>query len=232
MKLFFKTLFFVSIIIFFNCSNEYNRRYRAAKRLSQSQKMEDWEKAIKQYDEIINIKINAREYQALIYRKLGQKHLSLEHWNDALYNFKKATEILPTNGLLHYYIGVCYSQLSRSTIDEKEKIDLIKIAEEEYKLSLKLNPNLIDPLYGLGIIYFYVWNDYNKGIEYMAKVLKKDPKNIDAHFALARFYYENGEPIKSLEFYKSLLSLLPKKSPKIKTVQENISRIYMELQTP
>lgn len=224
-------ILFVLMFLFFACSNEFKKRYREAKRLSKSNNIEDWEKAIEKYDEIIKMKVNAREYQALLYRKLGKYHLQMEHWNDALYNFKKAVEILPNEGILHYYIGVCYSQLSRSTTDENRKIELIKIAEREYKLSLELTPDLIDPLYGLGIIYFYVWNDYKKGIEYMAEVLRKDPKNIDAHFALARFYYEVGEPVKSLEFYKALLSLLPKRSPRLQKVKENISRIYQELQS-
>ncbi len=228
-----KKLFSITLILvlFFSCSDEFKKRYKAAKRLSKSEKMEDWEKAIEKYDEIIKMKVNAREYQALLYRKLGKRHLEMEHWNDALYNFKKAAEILPNEGILHYYIGICYSQLSRSVIDNNKKIELIKLAEKEYKLSLKLTPDLIDPLYGLGIIYFYIWNDYKKGIEYMAEVLKKDPRNIDAHFALARFYYEIGEPVKSLEFYKALLSLLPKRSPRLEKVKENISRIYQELQS-
>lgn len=219
------------LLLLFGCSNEFSKRYKAAKKLSRSEKIEDWEKAIAKYDEIIKMKVNAREYQGLLYRKLAKRHLQMEHWNDALYYYQKAAEIIPNEGIIHYYIGVCYSQLSRSTTDKDKKVELIKKAEQKYKLALELEPELIDPLYGLGIINFYVWNDYRKGIEYMTKVLKKDPKNIDAHFALARFYYELDEPLKSLEFYKALLSLLPENDARLEQVKENISRIYQEIQS-
>ncbi|MBN1897548.1 MAG: tetratricopeptide repeat protein [Spirochaetes bacterium] len=224
-----KGYFILIILLFIGCGNEFSRTFNRAKRLSKSDKLEDWEKSILAYDKVIKLKVNAREYQALVYRKMAKYHLEMEHYNDALVNFEKAAQILPNEGILHYYIGLCYSQLSRSVTDENKKIEMIKIAETEYKLSLSLTPDLIDPLYGLGIISFYVWNDYKAGIEYMAKVLEKDPKNIDAHFALARFYYEIGEPIKSLEFYKALVSLLPKNSERLTQVKNNIARIHSEL---
>ncbi|MBU1078068.1 MAG: hypothetical protein KKH98_12295 [Spirochaetes bacterium] len=222
----------LSLVVLFllvSCDSSITRRFKQAKRLSKTGNMEKWEEAIREFDEIIKIQVNAREYQALIYRKLGKRHMEMEHWNDSLENYKKAAEILPNEGYLHYRIGVCYSQLSRSEKDEEKKMSLIQEAEKEYHLAISLNDKLIDPYYGLGIINFYVYKNYNKGMEYMAEVLRRDSKNIDAHFALARFYYEIGESRHSLEFYKALLSLVPENDQRYPQVNENIQRIQAEL---
>lgn len=221
-------LFAISILLF-NCESEYKRKFKEAVKLSKSKKMEDWEKAIEKYNEIIELQINARENQALIYRKLAKRHFELEHFNDALKYYKKAAEILPNVAPIHYYIGVCYSQLSLSAETESEKMELLKQAETEFRITLKLDENFVDAYYNLGIIYFYGYGNFKKGIEYMVEVLRRNPKHIDAHFALGRFYYETGEPVKSIEFYKALLSLLPPNDPRLEQVRENISRLYQEL---
>ncbi len=224
-------MFLIGIVLVSSCSSKMEKIYNRAKKESKSTKVEDWEKSVKDYDKVIAMKINAAEYQALVYRKLGKYSMKYDHWNDALRYYKLAAKILPNEGVLHSKIGVCYSQLSRSETDETKKMKLIKAAEKEYEVALKLSPKLIDPYYGLGIINFYVYQNYMKGIKYMAKVLSIDPKNIDAHFALGRFYYEIGEPGKALEFYKALLSLVPEKAPRYKRVKENISKIYSQLKS-
>ena len=59
-------------------------------------------------------------------------------------------------------------------------------------------------------------------------MLDYDPKNIDAHFALGRFYYETGELGKALNEYLTLTRLLPRSSPKREKVEENILKINRE----
>ncbi len=221
----------VLMLVVSGCSSKMEKVYNRAKKYSKSQKPEDWEKAIKEYDKVIAMKINAREYQALLYRKLGKYSIKYEHWNDAFKYYKKALEILPNEGILHYKLGLCYSQLSRSQTDRDKKMEFVDKAVKEYKIALQLNPRLIDPYFGLGIIYFYIYKDYTQGIKYMAEVLRRDSRNIDAHFALGRFYYEMGELDKSLEFYKALLSLVPEKDPRYKQVKDNISKIYNQLKS-
>jgi len=239
----------ISIIIlffsfsFFYCGSEIKRKYRRAKLLSKSEDMEDWEKAIKEFDEIIKMKVNAREYQGFLYRKLGKRHMEMEHWNDALKYFKKAIEIIPNEALLYYYIGICYSQLTRSTTDPVIKVKYEKKAESNYKMAISLNPKLAGPYYGLGIIYFYVYDKPDKAIEYMKEVLRLAPRDIDAHFALARFHYEIGQKYydrnkigkyifhlnESLKYYKALLSIVPEKDERYEQIRKNIDRINTEL---
>lgn len=222
-------IIFLLVFCLLSCDSSLKTRFKRAKRKSRSTRIEKWEQAIIEFDEIIKMKVNAREYQGLIYRKLGKRHMQMEHWNDAFINYKKAVEILPNEGIIHYRLGVCLSQLSRSEKDEEKKMDLINQAVSQYKMAISLNSKLIDPYYGLGIIYFYVYKQYSDGIKYMAEVLRRDPKNIDGHFALARFYYEMGEAGKSFEFYKALLSLVPESDERYDQVKENIQRIQNEM---
>ncbi len=238
---------FIFVIIFFlaSCGSEWERRNRRAKKLSQSKKLEKWEEAIKEYDKIIKMKVNAREYQAFIYRKLGKRHLQMKHWNDALYNYKKALEILPNEAILHCRIGVCYSQLYKSEYNKEKKMELVEKAEERYKKTIELNPEIVDSYFGLGVIYSYIYKNYTKAIKYMKKVIEINNRDIDAHFALGRFYYEKGDLeyaktggktgnwrryfTRSLEYYKSLIGLVPEKEERYKQVLKNIQRINYEL---
>ncbi len=216
--------------IFFQCGNPLRKKFSNAVKLSKSKDIEDWEKAIEQYDEIIQLKVEARENQAQLYRKLAKYHFNIGHYNDALHYYKKAIEILPNLGDLHLKLGNCYSELTRSEKDETKKMELVKKAEEEYLMAIKLEPRILEAYYGLGIINFWIYKDYYKGIQYMADILKQDPKNVDAHFALARFYYELDQPGKSLEFYKGILSLLKEKDPRYQQAKDNIQRILIEMQ--
>lgn len=228
-----KIICFIIMSVFFSaCSDSIKSHFNRGKKLSKAYKedrAEKWEQAIKEYDIVIKMKVDAREYQANLYRKLGKYHMQMDHWNDALENYLKAKEILPNEGLVHYRLGLCYSQLSRSAENKAQQEELIRKAEESYQMALKLNPALIDPLYGLGIIYFLVYKEYNKGIKYMGEVLTRDPKNIDARFALARFYYEMGELGPSLDFYKSLLNIVPERDQRYQQVKDNIARILKEM---
>ncbi len=240
-----KIIYIIVVLFVISCGSEINQRNRRAKRLSQSKKLEKWEEAIKEYDKIIMTKVNAREYQSFLYRKLGKRHMQMEHWNDALYNYEKAAEILPNEAVLYCRMGVCLSQLSKSESNEEKKMGLVKKAEEKYKKAIELNSKLIDSYYGLGIINFYVYKNYNKGIEYMKEVLLRKQKDIDGYFALGRFYYEKGdlEYAKtggasgnwrksfqiSLDYYKALLDLVPEKDKRYKQVLKNIQRINYEL---
>ena len=67
--------------------------------------------------------------------------------------------------------------------------------------------------------------ELNKAIDEAKKILTINPKNIDAHFALGRFYYEKGEYGRALNEYITLTKILPKNSPKRKKVEENILMI-------
>lgn len=223
-------LLVLSLFILSGCENALKRKFRYAQGLAKSKKPEAWEKAVSEYDEIIQFKVEARENQAVLYRKLAKYHFTLEHYNDAIRYYQKALEILPTVGDIHLKLGLAYSQLTRVTTDENRKRELTRLAENEYRITLNLDPSLLEAYYGLGVIHFWVYKDYYKGLSYMAEILKRDPKNSDAHFALARFYYELGEPGKSLEFYKALLSLVPGSDPRYQQVKDNIQRILSEMQ--
>ena len=222
----------ISILLFVSCDSSMKKKFKRAKRLSRTDKLEKWEEAIKEFDEIVKMKVNAREYQVNLYRKLGKRHMQMEHWNDSLKYYLKAFEALPNEGIIHYKLGVCYSQISRSIEDKVEYMKMVKKAEAEYKMAISLNNKLIDPYYGLGIIYFYVYKNYKKGIEYMFEVIKRDSKNIDAHFALGRFYYDVGEASRAFEFYSALLSLVPENDARYSQVKNNIQRIQNEIRGP
>jgi cytochrome c-type biogenesis protein CcmH/NrfG len=63
----------------------------------------------------------------------------------------------------------------------------------------------------------------------MKRILENEPDNVEAHFALGRFYYERNEYGKSLGEYIALTRILPQGSERRKKAEQNILRINSEL---
>lgn len=224
----YKILIIIIIIIFFSCG-ELDRTFSRAKKLSASRDPKDWEKAIAEYQKIIDYKVEAREKQGLLYRKLGDRFLALERWNDAIENYKKAIEVMPAYAYLYHQLALAYGQLIKLAVDSAERENLIKNTYENYIKALRLQDDYIDVRYGLGILYFYYMDRREEAIAQMNWILQREKKNIKAMFALARFYYELDDLKTSLEYYQKLVSLLPKGSPELKNCRDNITRILEEL---
>lgn len=164
------------------------------------------------------------------YEKLGIKYTEQGNWTPAIEAFTKALEYGNAGPEIHFLIGATYANRAKET-NSKSDVDL---SEKHYKTALAKNPNMHRASYGLGLLYFYLKNDRQKGIEVMRELSVKKNDFYDARFALARFYYESGEPNRALSVYEELYSSLQKRvdssdsKSMLQECQANINRIKSE----
>jgi tetratricopeptide (TPR) repeat protein len=80
------------------------------------------------------------------------------------------------------------------------------MAEKELKLSIKLNPEMIDAYLNLGIIY-YKKGKIKDSEKYFKKAIKIDPNYAKAHNNLGSVYFKQGKFNEALKEYNKVLQL-------------------------
>jgi tetratricopeptide (TPR) repeat protein len=160
---------------------------------------------------------------------LGRKYLEIGSYNLALESFKEAEYVNPNSAFVKKELGECYYLLGRSAVEQQEKDGYYSLSRKYYKAAIAIRPEFPAARYGYGLLLFFAYGDVYGAIEQMKQILSIEPENIEAHFALGRFYYEIGDLGKSLGEYLALNRILPKDSPKRDQVEENILRINREL---
>gem|GEM_PF-4307363 len=170
--------------------------------------------ALAEYDKIIEYKIQAGEKKADIYRRLALYGIEEGQWYYAITNYKRALAIEPSKADDYYNIGFCYGRLSVVAVDSAHEEELLDAAEHYYLTAIKLNKKFIRAWYDLGIIA-RKREEWDKGIQYFAKVVNTETANIKALFGLAACYYgradrAQGDLAKSYELYNTIVALTEK----------------------
>jgi tetratricopeptide (TPR) repeat protein len=196
-----------------------------------SESVEELEERAKKYESQMNKKIESADSLGIVYQKLGDKYLERMTWTSAIESYEKAIGYGRSSPIVHYSLAVAYANRGR---DNLSKGDINK-AEYHYKKAIELSPDFYDAIYGLGILYAYAKDDKEKGLEIISNLVARNREYYIARFALARMYYESGDPSKALSVYEDLYSDLQKqkKSPQIEEYLEkckaNIERLMIEL---
>lgn len=225
---------------------------RKGNKLLNSKNPQDWEKAVPYFKETIRLEIEARTQLARAYKKiardkllkgdsilnsaadkrkaatlrsqLGSSLATFEIYYEALSNLEAAVAITPNDKFLHYYLGVCHGQLSRSRKTDGEAFLEMEQAIQAYRTALRLDSDFTDALYGLAMVYL-AKGDYKEGVKYVQQVLQKEPKNTRARFALAQFYFRLKQYARAESVYRQLLELLPRRSHQRKIIKQNLRKL-------
>jgi tetratricopeptide (TPR) repeat protein len=178
---------------------------------------------------IIDLKIQAVNRLEEVNRALGHQYLIAESFNLAREVLEEAEYLKPYSAYVKKDLGECYYFLGTSTLDEQEKERHFERSLAYYNKALEIRPDLTEAHYGLGLLLYFAYKDVDGAIEEMKLVLDQDVRDVDARFALGRFYYENGEYSKALGEYLEITRILPKNSPRRIKAEDNILQINREL---
>ena len=187
--------------------------------------MEEYNKAIIQYQQAISLNSNSYIY----HNALGITHSELKQYKTAIDAFKKAIELSPKTTQLHYNLGLVYL-----------KQGVFQLAETAFKNALAVDSNWTDAYIGLGEIYLkrgnldkaenvYLkltdtksngssgWSGlgqvyakqkrYKQAKDAFTKVIKIEGDNTQAHYHLAQLYNKLGEKelaASTMAFFKVL----------------------------
>lgn len=220
------TLGFVLLGLIFivgGCGQGARGYLNRAGKLAESEAPEDWERAIEEYQKVIDLKIEAHDKTAYLHRRLADLFLEREMFNKAEEHYLAAIEFLPNVADLHYSLGITYANLG---ITEEGYLDK---AIAEYEKAVKLKPDFAKPYYGMGLIYFFKKGMKDAGISNIQKAISCDSDYIDAYVALGRMYYETGNFRGAIEEYEEAISKYPRKAKIVATYYDNIGLAYLAL---
>jgi tetratricopeptide (TPR) repeat protein len=211
------------LIILGGCGDTATEYFKRASKYARKGKPEDWERAIKEYEKIITLKIEAYDRVAYLHRRLGDLFLEREMFKKAEEHYLAALEILPNVPEIHCSLGIVYANLG---ITEPHYFDK---AIRSYEKAILLRPDYARPYYGVGLVYFYKKGLRKKGIERLQKAIELSPEYVEAHVALGQMYYEEGEFEKAIREYEKAISHSPKGAKILATYYTNIGVVYIAL---
>lgn len=130
-----------------------------------SQKLGNFDKALEQYNKVIQTQ---------------RKTIVIPY----IYNNKVSTVL--NKAIAYYNIGVTYRLKSLYNTDDNWELKrrYLSKAIEAYKKSLEIAPKRYDTLYNLGIAY-HLAGRYSEAGEYYCKAIKQNPMDFEAHYNLA-----------------------------------------------
>ncbi len=134
---------------------------------------------------------------ALAYAKLGQIYANLGYDDKAQEFSRKAVDLsenLPPQE--KYLIGANHARIMKNSAK----------AIESYENLAKVLPDDLDVQFGLAGLYEDA-GSFDKAREHYARVLKADPKNVDALLATGRVETRGRSPQSSLDYLNSALTL-------------------------
>jgi len=123
------------------------------------------------------------DYAAIM---LMQKKL----YSDAYANLQESLKLSPDNTFLLYYSGYCAGLIGKAIRpdNESEGMDWLGKAVKYYQQALKTDPDYIDALYGISIIYVYELGQPEMAIPSLLHIKEQSKENVDALFVLAAAY--------------------------------------------
>jgi tetratricopeptide (TPR) repeat protein len=178
---------------------------------------------------IIDLKVQAVDRLDEVDRALGHQYLLAGSFNLAREALEEAEYLKPYSAYVKKDLGECYYFLGASALDREEKDRFFERSLAYYNKALEISADLTEAHYGLGLLLYFAYNDVEGAIEEMKRVLAQESRDVDARFALGRFYYETGEYSKALGEYLEITRILPKGSPRRIKAEDNILQINREL---
>ncbi len=127
-----------------------------------------WAKALAAYQKAVELDPN---YQAA-YANMGVVYYQMEQLDLAASQYKKALELNPNDGDVAYNLGALYLQQALLNSNPPHP-DLLSQAIEQLEHASKLDPNLAEPYFSLGVAY-QALNQKEKAIQAFETFLARD----------------------------------------------------------
>ena len=150
----------------------------------------EWEKAIDEYKKALVL--NPEHEDALYY--LGNMYLEKGSLEQAENTWFELVRLNSNSARAHFQLGQLYMQPSSGAM-----FDLGK-AEAEFKRTLAINADFIQPLIHLGQIALYRGN-LTQSMEFFTSVLVTDPGNRESNLLLGFIVWKGGNQLKALDYF-------------------------------
>lgn len=128
--------------------------------------------------------------------KTGKRQFDLHHYQSSFGNLRKALEIDPTYAQAYFGLGYLYA-----------RFDMNDAAVRMYEMALRFDPNHVDSMNNLAMMYFHSGN-YDDALDLMQKVIATGD-NADSEYNLGSIYLEKNQPDDALQAFQKAVALRP-----------------------
>lgn len=158
--------------------------------------LQQYDAAIRDYHEALEIGLNQAEQTALVYLRLADAHIRQNDVQAALRDLDQSIEAQPTSGA-YYLRGTIYQALNRQ-----------EDAQRDFDRALELDPAYTPALQG-GLELASDAEDPQAIIDAASRLLASDPENVEAYFRRGVAYAQDGNMEASLEDFNKVIELSP-----------------------
>ena len=130
---------------------------------------------------------------------LGNTYSAMGQWDKAIEVYEKIIE--------DAFYGTPHFALSNMGVAYYHKKDYAQ-AERSFLEALKMNPDFINALAGLGTMYIDQGR-YNEAVVKLGRAVRKDPKVGKLHFELGRAYRGQGDTVQARAEFSKAAELAP-----------------------
>jgi Flp pilus assembly protein TadD len=128
--------------------------------------------------------------------KNGKRQFDLHHYQSSFSNLRKALEIDPTYAQAYFGLGYLYARFNMNDA-----------AVRMYEMALRFDPNHVDSMNNLAMMYFHSGN-YDDALDLMQKVVATGD-NADSEYNLGSIYLEKNQPDVALQAFLKAVALRP-----------------------
>jgi tetratricopeptide (TPR) repeat protein len=170
------------------------------------ERIRELNQGIKQYEEIVNRRVEASAQLGEYYKMLGIEFVRRDMYGEALKYLEKALEYYPENEVIFYLCAASSARLAKAKVNKPaEQERLFEEAENYYLRAIELDNNFSQALYGISVLYIFELDRISDAEPYVNRLLEKETKNTPAMFLLARVYVHQGRIEEAAAVYDAIL---------------------------
>jgi len=173
-----------------------NRAQKTVERELYQEAMRDYSNIIKNYPD-----------RSLPYYKRGEVQRVLEEYEDAIEDFKKASELNPNQEIYQTAIYSIAQRIAREA-DEARSRDDYNTAIPKYIEAISYYPEFTQAYFNLAFSFFKL-SDFDNAKKYLLKNIEIDPRQSQSLKMLADIYKSEGEIDKAITSYKKATDVNP-----------------------
>jgi tetratricopeptide (TPR) repeat protein len=156
---------------------------------------------IENYREIVEEKVQATGQLGVYYKMLGRAYMTRRMYGPALDALEEAVRIETANPIVFYRAAVAAGQLGSSAGSESEARRHFETAERYYERAIELDPEYVDALYGLAVLYTFELDRPEAALDLLNRATTAEPGRARPFMLKGRVLLELGRPEAAAEAY-------------------------------
>ncbi|MFO7780457.1 MAG: tetratricopeptide repeat protein [Spirochaetia bacterium] len=165
------------------------------------ERIAELKRQIENYREIVEEKVQATGQLAVYYKMLGRAYMTRRMYGPALDALEEAIRIEAANPIVFYRAAVAAGQLGSSAGSEPEARRHFETAERYYERAIELDPEYVDALYGLAVLYTFELDRPEEALDLLERATTVEPGRARPFMLMGRVLLELGRPEAAAEAY-------------------------------